>query len=118
MTLKTPFSSPPFLPLSVYFSSSSGWIRSLYSSSPGQLASLDDLYVLRGERGGGGKRRQGRGQGRGGGGKGGGHAKQMVITETTISMVRRKKEEGMRGDENVQSTQHPKPALSTSPSRI
>lgn len=43
------------------------WTRALFSSSPGQLASLDDLYVLRGE--------------------GGGREKRLVITETSLSMV-------------------------------
>lgn len=43
------------------------WTRALFSASPGLLASLDDLYVLRGE--------------------GGGRDKRMVITETSLSMV-------------------------------
>jgi len=75
----------------IFFTLRGKWTRALYSSSPGQLASLDDLYVLRGEREGSegegkGKRKRGKEGGREGRLKYEG--KKLIVTETTISMVR------------------------------
>jgi hypothetical protein len=75
----------------IFFTLRGNWTRALYSSSPGQLASLDDLYVLRGE----GEGSEGEEKEKGKRGKEGGRegrlkyeGKKLIVTETTISMVR------------------------------